>query len=121
MKLHEQPRGLLQQVTGHGNGAVVISGTAVRSPCLVNATQRIAPWIAGIDALDEAALEALWPLQPRIVLLGHTPADPARWRELRRLCAVRGIALEVMDLGAACRTFNVLAAEDRAVAAMLFP
>jgi uncharacterized protein len=121
MKLHEQPSGLLQRITAHGNGTIVISGTAVRFPCLVNATQRIAPWIAGIDALDGSALEALWPMQPQIVLLGHTPADPARWRDIRRLCSARSIALEVMDLGAACRTFNVLATEDRAVAAMLFP
>jgi uncharacterized protein len=32
-----------------------------------------------------------------------------------------GITLEVMDTGAACRTFNVLLAEDRRVAAALLP
>ncbi|MGC4027607.1 MAG: Mth938-like domain-containing protein [Steroidobacteraceae bacterium] len=121
MKLHEQTSGPLQQITAHGNGAIMISGDVVRAPCLVSLTQRIVPWIPDIDALDEAALAALWPLEPRIALLGHTPANPARWRELRRACTAHGIALEVMDLGAACRTFNVLAAEDRAVAAMLFP
>jgi uncharacterized protein len=31
----------------------------------------------------------------------------------------RGIGLEVMDTGAACRTYNVLASEGRAVAAAL--
>jgi uncharacterized protein len=40
---------------------------------------------------------------------------------LRRLCLAHGAALEAMDLGAACRTFNVLAQEDRAVVALLFP
>ena len=32
-----------------------------------------------------------------------------------------GIAVELMDTGAACRTFNVLIAEDRRVAAALIP
>ena len=32
----------------------------------------------------------------------------------------RGIALEAMELGAACRTYNVLVQEERRVAAALF-
>ena len=32
-----------------------------------------------------------------------------------------GIAIEAMDTGAACRTYNVLLAEDRLVAAALLP
>jgi uncharacterized protein len=32
----------------------------------------------------------------------------------------RGVGLEVMQLGAACRTFNVLLQEERRVAAALF-
>jgi len=55
------------------------------------------------------------------VLLGAAMRQHARIRELRALLASRQIALEVMDLGAACRTYNVLAQEDRPVAALLFP
>ncbi len=33
----------------------------------------------------------------------------------------RKVGLEVMDLGAACRTYNILVQEDRRVAAVLFP
>ena len=55
-----------------------------------------------------------------IVLLIGTGSEPATVdkslrAELRRL----GIGLEVMGTGAACRTFNVLLAEDRAVIAAL--
>ena len=32
----------------------------------------------------------------------------------------RGIGIEVMDTGAACRTYNVLVSEDRRVVAALF-
>ena len=39
--------------------------------------------------------------------------------ELRTKLREAGIGLEFMDTGAACRTFNVLLAEDRSAAAAL--
>ena len=57
-----------------------------------------------------------------ILLLG---LRPARARRCRRRCAralkARGIVVDAMDTGAACRTYNVLLAEDRRVAAALLP
>ena len=41
--------------------------------------------------------------------------------ELRSALKAGGIAVEPMDTGAACRTYNMLAAEDRLVAAALLP
>ncbi len=43
------------------------------------------------------------------------PPPPA----LRAALRAAGVALEAMDTGAACRTFNVLVAEERRVAAAL--
>jgi uncharacterized protein len=40
---------------------------------------------------------------------------------LRSALRAAGIALEPMDTGAACRTYNVLVAEGREVAAALIP
>jgi uncharacterized protein len=40
---------------------------------------------------------------------------------LRNALHATGIVLEPMDTGAACRTYNVLVAEDRPVAAALLP
>ena len=39
--------------------------------------------------------------------------------ELRKALHEAGVVAEVMDTGAACRTFNVLMAEERRVAAAL--
>ena len=53
-----------------------------------------------------------------ILLLGSgTVALPAP--EIREWCKAMGIGLEVMSTGAACRTYNVLLAEGRKVAALL--
>ncbi|HEX3953106.1 MAG TPA: Mth938-like domain-containing protein [Stellaceae bacterium] len=40
---------------------------------------------------------------------------------LRAALKLQGIAIEAMDTGAACRTYNVLLGEDRRVAAALLP
>ena len=45
------------------------------------------------------------------------PVAPA----LRAALKAHGIAVEAMDTGAACRTYNLLLAEDRRVAAALLP
>ena len=42
-------------------------------------------------------------------------------RELRTSLRQSGIVIEAMDTGAACRTFNMLLAEERRVAAALIP
>ena len=56
-----------------------------------------------------------------LLLLGlgrrMVPIAPA----LRASLKARGIAIEAMESGAACRTYNVLLAEDRRVAAALMP
>mgnify|MGYP000060703110 CR=1 FL=1 len=60
-------------------------------------------------------------LGPSIVLLGTGSRQeiitPERLAPLLR----QGIGVEVMTTGAACRTFNVLAAEGREVVAALLP
>ena len=58
-------------------------------------------------------------LGPEVVLLGtgqhQTFPNPSFGAEFLRL----GIGFEVMDTGAACRTFNVLVAEQRRVVGIL--
>jgi uncharacterized protein len=56
-----------------------------------------------------------------ILLLGLGRSTRAVPAPLRTALRTAGIALEAMDTGAACRTYNVLVAEDRRVAAALIP
>jgi uncharacterized protein len=72
-----------------------------------------------IAELTAADLEPALALRPEVLLLGSGARQvfpaPAL---LAQLYAAR-IGFEVMDTGAACRTYNVLVAEGRAVAAAL--
>jgi uncharacterized protein len=121
VKLHEQRQGRMNLIWRYGPGEIRINDRSLNAPLVVAPGFLHGEWIAGIETLDADALAPLWPLQPRIVLLGSAPLPPGRLKELRNLLAARQVALEAMDLGAACRTYNVLAQEDRAVVALLFP
>ena len=58
-------------------------------------------------------------LSPDVVILGTGPKQRMPPPELFAAFASRGIGLEVMDTGAACRTYNLLLSEHREVAVAL--
>lgn len=121
MKLHEHREKRMNLVGRYGPGLIEINGVAHAQPLIVAPGLLQAGWISEVAALSAEALAPIWELQPRIVLLGAAALPAAVLRPLRSQLAARQAALEAMDLGAACRTYNVLAQEDRPVVALLFP
>lgn len=110
-----------QRIDGYGRGNFRISGARHDCSVLVFPGRTVA-W--AVASFAEVTLESLAPVlaaQPKVevLLVGcgerHAPL-PAALREGLRTA---GIAVEAMDTGAACRTYNVLMAEDRRVAAAL--
>jgi uncharacterized protein len=71
------------------------------------------------ESLVEADFETLAALGCQIILLGTGSKLRFPSPHLLRPIAEAGIGLEVMDLAAACRTFNILVTEGRSVAAAL--
>ena len=110
-------------VRGYAPGLIDVAGQLVRAPCILSAGRLITDWPVRSPAeLDEAALAPILALRPTLVLIGaDTAAAQLTGGALRRSVQARGVALEIMDLGAACRTFNVLVQERREVVAGLFP
>ncbi|HEY7638358.1 MAG TPA: Mth938-like domain-containing protein, partial [Steroidobacteraceae bacterium] len=89
--------------------------------CLISAERLVEDWRPQtLDELTEADFQAVFELQPEIVVLGSGPRQ--RFPEPRLLAAIlaRGVGCEVMDTGAACRTYNVLVSEARRAVAALF-
>ena len=94
---------------------------SIRSSCIVMANALIANWPpASLDDLQLNHLEPIFELRPELVLLGTGTRQRFAPAPIRAAFAERRIGLEAMDLGAACRTFNILVQEDRRVAAALF-
>jgi len=107
-------------VTGSGPGWVRVGQTEYRSNLVLLPDAIVEGWAPeGIAGLKEADFAALLQYTPEMVLLGTGARQQfVHPRLLQALTAAR-IGVETMDTRAACRTFNILVAEDRRVAAAL--
>jgi uncharacterized protein len=120
MKITPDRPGALHVIHAYGPGALRIGDRTFDRSLIVTAETLIEHWRPeSIADLGPADLEPLLALEPEVLLIGSGarqafPGRPA----LHALYAAR-IGFEVMDTGAACRTYNVLVAEGRRVAAAL--
>ena len=104
--------------TGHGADYVRLGVVEYRENILVTPDRIITGWApGGFDALTEADFAAMAALEPVVALLGTGATLRFPHPRLARALTDAGIGLEVMDTPAVCRTFNILAAEGRKVAA----
>ncbi len=107
-------------IRAYGAGELRINNEIYRETVIVSASLvLIEPNIR--DANDLAILDAsrILAQSPELVLLGTGPRQTFPNSSFRAQFLNAGIGLEVMDTGAACRTFNVLVAEQRRVVALL--
>ena len=119
MKLQASSPSALNTFSGYGEGYVLINGQRHEGSMIVM-PERMQPWdVAGFDALKEADFQVFLELKLEILLLGTGPKQRFPHPRLTRALAQRRIGVEVMDLQAACRTYNILMAEERIVAAAL--
>ena len=122
MKFTLDSRTDINLISGYAAGEVRIGQQVLRAPCIVAVDRIIEDWSATqVATLTPADLEALFALNPEVVLLGTGARQQFPDSPVRRAFSARRVGLEVMDLGAACRTFNILAQEERRVIAALFP
>lgn len=120
MKLTDEKIGGINLVRSYAAGEVRIGETVVRSSCLVKADRLITDWRPQtIAELDVADMEAVLALKPEVVVIGSGPRQQFPAPEILGAVLSRGVGCEVMDTGAACRTYNILASEGRTVVAAL--
>ena len=119
MKLHATRPSGLNVITGYGEGYVTVNGQR-RDSHLIVMSDRVLAWeVASFDALTADDFAFLKTLNAEIVLLGTGSKQRFPHPSLTAPLAQAGIGVEVMDVQAACRTYNILAAEERRVAAAL--
>jgi uncharacterized protein len=117
MKLHLAGPTSYNVVSAYGTDYVAVNGKRFARSLIVTPERIVENWPpARVTDLTAEHLHALVALKPAVILLatGATiifPPPPV----LRPLIDAR-IGYEIMDLAAACRTYNVLAHEGRAVA-----
>jgi len=107
-------------IEGYGEGRIVVDGRGYRESLVVSPERLIPGWgPTSVDELTEGHLMPLVELSPQVIVIGtgqrQVFPDPRLYFSL----VAQGIGVEIMDTGAACRTYNILMAEGRRVAAGL--
>ncbi|AUL99649.1 MAG TPA: Mth938-like domain-containing protein [Pseudothauera hydrothermalis] len=122
MKLYADQPANLNIVTGYGQDYVLINTQRHEGNLLITPDEVFANWapggFAGLTADDFVAVRNL---QAQVAIIGTGARQRFPSPALLRPLIEAGIGFEVMDLPAACRTYNILANEGRkVVAALLF-
>jgi uncharacterized protein len=120
MKLTDEKIGGINLIRSYGTDEVRIGETVIRGSCLVAANQIVGNWRP--QTVADLTLEDLQPviaMKPEVVVIGSGPRQEFPAPEVLGAVLSRGIGCEVMDTGAACRTYNILASEGRTVVAAL--
>lgn len=121
MKMHLDSTRGAHRITGYGAGYVSVDETPLTRSFILAPDALITDWQPqSVSELDEAAMQALIELGPSIVLLGTGADQQFPPNALLAPVLGRGVGIEVMATAPACRTYNILVAEGRTVAAGIF-
>jgi len=122
MKLHKESRSGTYHIDAYDAEFFVINDTRVSGSVVVTPHQLLRDWSPErVDDLDAESLYPVLELAPEVVLLGTGRTQRFPDPSLFAMLAEHHVGMEVMDTPAACRTYNILVADGRTVAAILFP
>lgn len=108
-------------IRAYAEGCVTINDQKVYRSVIVTPEHIITDWPPQcVGELESHHLEWLARLEPEIALLGTGVRQCFPAPGLIAPLTRRGVGTEVMDSAAACRTYNVILAEGRRVAAAVF-
>ena len=120
MKLHTTNNANLNLFTAYGSDYVAVNQEKHSKNLIVLPESMLPDWTSSsVATLTEADMEILTGLGTEIILLGTGQQLRFPPPELMQPFMQIRKGLEVMDLSAACRTYNILLDEGRKVAAAL--
>ena len=105
-----------------GDEGIRVGDDYFKDPFILSGQRIIPEWSASsIEEINETNLQVVFDLQPEVILIGTGKTQVFLPPAIQAHFFRRNIGFEVMKTDAACRTFNVLAAEGRHVVAALLP
>jgi len=109
-------------VQGLSERGIKVADEWYAKPLILAPNKLIPDWpVNTLADLDDSRLEPVFELEPDILLIGTGQQQHFLPAELMMSFYQRNIGAEVMNTAAACRTYNVLASEERRVVAALLP
>jgi uncharacterized protein len=120
MRFTEDSSSGINVIRAYGGGELRVNENVYRGALILSASTLIAePNIHNLEDLIAVEASRILALEPELVLLGTGARQIFPVASFGAQFLRLKIGFEVMDTGAACRTFNVLVAEHRQVAALL--
>ena len=120
MRFTQDSAGGINLIRAYGADGVKINADTYRGGLIVSASELIAaPEVDSLEALVAFEMTRVLALEPELLLVGTGARQVFPPVAFSAQYLKRGIGVEVMDTGAACRTYNVLVGEHRRAVAML--
>lgn len=120
MPLAEQIISTRYSIQAYDVGQITINEQPYSESLILSADQLISPWpVRDVKDLQPEYLQVIVEMNPEVILLGTGEKQHFPDMEIIGFFARLGLGVEVMNNGAVCRTFNILAAEDRQVVAAI--
>jgi len=120
MRFTQDPNSIRNLIRSYAPGEIKINDEVFHAPLIVGSSSiALGPAVRDAAELTAAHTADIVALEPELVLIGTGARQVFPAAEFGAQFLRAGIGFEVMDTGAACRTFNVLVAEHRRVVALL--
>jgi uncharacterized protein len=108
----------LHAVQAYSNSKIQINSIIYEKSLIVSKTQVISDLsIKNILEMDEAYINLLTQFKPEVIIIGHENTGKLPPLSIMNQLLQQRIGIESMSIGAACRTYNILLSEHRAVVA----
>jgi uncharacterized protein len=107
-------------ITAYDEGSVTISGKPFKQSLIIATTKLHENWaVSEIAQLQTIHIEQVLAFNPELIIIGTGSRLIFPAIEVYAPIIQRGIGVDFMDTGAACRTYNILMSEGRDVVAGL--
>jgi uncharacterized protein len=120
LKLHADQSNALNTVTAYENGVIEINLVRYTHSLMLMPEGPVQAWdVTRFDTLTAEDFNRILPHQPEVVIFGSGSTLRFPHPRLTAGLLQQRIGVDAMDTKAACRTYNILMAEGRKVAALL--
>lgn len=107
-------------ILGYEPGRILVGGKAYTESLILTPRRILTDWgPADANDLTAAHIQAILDLEPQVIVIGTGSRQVFPHPDVYQVALRQGLGIEVMDTGAACRTYNILLSEGRRVVAGL--
>ncbi|MEM7465949.1 MAG: MTH938/NDUFAF3 family protein [Pseudomonadota bacterium] len=122
MKLDFESNTTTPIITEYSDKGIVIANQNLNTPFIACGEELQIDVLPGeVSELNEQIIEAIMANDVDIIILGTGSEQTFPDAAITLPALQRGVGVEVMETGAACRSYNVLVSEGRKVAGIFYP